>query len=74
MAQSGAVLQLYSVNAVTAGTESQGETSVRLERAGRVVSGQGADTDILAAAAKAYLAALSKLETGAEKVKAQGGI
>ena len=74
VAQSGAVLQLYSVNAVTAGTESQGETSVRLERAGRVVSGQGADTDILAAAAKAYLAALSKLETGAEKVKAQGGI
>ncbi|WP_274572710.1 2-isopropylmalate synthase [Neisseria leonii] len=72
VAQSGAVLQLYSVNAVTQGTESQGETSVRLARGSRVVNGQGADTDILAATAKAYLSALNKLESGAEKVKAQG--
>ncbi|MGF6147651.1 2-isopropylmalate synthase [Kingella potus] len=72
--QSGAVLQLYSVNAVTEGTESQGETSVRLARGGRVVNGQGADTDVLAATAKAYLSALSKLEFSAAKVKAQGGI
>ncbi|MFC3874709.1 2-isopropylmalate synthase [Neisseria musculi] len=74
VADSGAVLQLYSVNAVTEGTESQGETSVRLARGGRVVNGQGADTDVLAATAKAYLSALSKLEFGAAKVKAQGGI
>ncbi|MFV2029264.1 2-isopropylmalate synthase [Neisseria sp. S1] len=73
MANSGAVLQLYSVNAVTEGTESQGETSVRLVRNGRVVSGQGADTDVLVATAKAYLSALSKLEFGTEKIKAQGG-
>ncbi|QMT41451.1 2-isopropylmalate synthase [Neisseria shayeganii] len=73
VAQSGAQLQLYSVNAVTAGTESQGETSVRLLRDGRVVNGQGADTDILVATAKAYLSALSKFE-GAERVKAQGTI
>lgn len=73
VAQSGAELQLYSVNAVTAGTESQGETSVRLLRDGRVVNGQGADTDILVATAKAYLSALSKFE-GAERVKAQGTI
>ena len=71
--QSGAELQIYSVNAVTFGTESQGETGVRLARNGRVVNGQGADTDILAATAKAYLSALNKLE-GGEKVKAQGGI
>lgn len=71
--QSGAELQIYSVNTVTFGTESQGETGVRLARNGRVANGQGADTDILAATAKAYLSALNKLE-GGEKVKAQGGI
>ena len=72
--QSGATLQIYSVNAVTEGTESQGETTVRLARGNRVVNGQGADTDILAATAKAYLSALSKLEFGAERLKAQGDI
>ena len=74
VAQSGATLQIYSVNAVTQGTESQGETSVRLARGNRVVNGQGADTDVLAATAKAYLAALSKLEFGEEKMKAQGTV
>ena len=72
--QSGATLQIYSVNAVTEGTESQGETTVRLARGSRVVNGQGADTDILAATAKAYLSALSKLEFGVERMKAQGDI
>ena len=72
VAQSGATLQIYSVNAVTQGTESQGETSVRLARGNRVVNGQGADTDVLVATAKAYLSALSKLEFGAAKPKAQG--
>lgn len=74
VAQSGAVLQIYSVNAVTEGTESQGETSVRLGRDGRVANGQGADTDVLAATAKAYLSALSKLESGIDRIKAQGGM
>ncbi|WP_254344258.1 alpha-isopropylmalate synthase regulatory domain-containing protein [Neisseria subflava] len=64
--------RFYSVNAVTQGTESQGETSVRLQRGDRVVNGQGADTDVLVATAKAYLSALSKLEFGQAKPKAQG--
>ncbi|WP_373754437.1 2-isopropylmalate synthase [Neisseria weixii] len=72
VAQSQATLQIYSVNAVTQGTESQGETSVRLQRGDRVVNGQGADTDVLVATAKAYLSALSKLEFGQAKQKAQG--
>ena len=71
VAKSGAVLQLYSVNAVTKGTESQGETSVRLSKNGKVVNGQGTDTDVLGATARAYLSALSKLD-GDGKVKAQG--
>ncbi|MSR14614.1 MAG: 2-isopropylmalate synthase [Gammaproteobacteria bacterium] len=58
---SGVQLQLYSVNAITTGTDSQGEVTVRLERGGRIVNGQGADTDILVASVKAYLNALNKI-------------
>ncbi|QMT33227.1 2-isopropylmalate synthase [Conchiformibius steedae DSM 2580] len=71
VAQSGAELQIYSVNAVTQGTESQGETMVRLARGGKIANGQGADTDVLVATAKAYLSALSKLDAP-ERLKAQG--
>lgn len=58
---SGASLELYSVSNVTNGTDSLGETTVRLEKAGRIVNGQGADTDIVTASAKAYVNALNKL-------------
>jgi len=71
--QSGAEMVLYSVNAITSGsTESQGEVTVRLQHGGRVVNGVGADPDIVVASAKAYLAALNKLHSKAEKVAAQG--
>jgi 2-isopropylmalate synthase len=71
--QSGAEMMLYSVNAITSGsTESQGEVTVRLQHGGRVVNGVGADPDIVVASAKAYLAALNKLHSKAEKVAAQG--
>jgi 2-isopropylmalate synthase len=63
LAHSGASLQLYSVNAITTGSDSQGEVTVRLEKGGRIVNGQGADTDILVASAKAYLNAINLLET-----------
>jgi 2-isopropylmalate synthase len=59
--QSNTVLQLYSVNNITTGTDSQGEVTVRLEKAGRIVNGQGADTDIVIASAKAYVNALNKI-------------
>ena len=49
------------MNAVTTGTESQGEVTVRLSRAARIVNGVGADTDIVVASAKAYISALNKL-------------
>jgi hypothetical protein len=49
------------VNAITTGTDAQGEVTVRLSRDGRVMDGQGADTDIIVASAKAYLNALNKL-------------
>ena len=71
LATSGAELLLYSVNAVTQGTESQGEVTVRLARGGRVVNGVGADTDVIVASAMAYISALNKLESKTEKVNPQ---
>jgi 2-isopropylmalate synthase len=71
--KSGAELVLYSVNAITSGsTESQGEVTVRLQHGGRVVNGVGADPDIVVASAKAYLSALNKLHSKADRVAAQG--
>ena len=55
-------LLLYSVNNITTGTDSQGEVTVRLDKGGRIVNGQGADTDIVIASAKAYVNAVNKLE------------
>jgi 2-isopropylmalate synthase len=69
--KSGSELLLYSVNAITTGTESQGEVTVRLTRAGRIVNGIGADPDIVAASAKAYLNALNKLYTTSERLNPQ---
>jgi len=71
LAKSGAELLLYSVNAVTQGTESQGEVTVRLAKGGRIVNGVGADTDIVVASAKAYISALNKLESKAQRVNPQ---
>lgn len=56
-------LLLYSVNAITQGTDSQGEVTVRLEKNGTIVNGVGADTDIVAASVKAYLNALNLLSS-----------
>ena len=64
IAESGASLQLYSVNAITEGTDSQGEVTVRLEKGGRIVNGNGADTDIVIASAKAYINALNLIHSG----------
>lgn len=59
VAHSDTNLELYSVNAITQGSESQGEVTVRLKKSGRIVNGTGADTDILLASAKAYVDALN---------------
>jgi 2-isopropylmalate synthase len=55
------VLRLYSVGAVTEGTDAQARVTVRLEEGGKMVDGQGADTDTLVASARAYVHALNKL-------------
>jgi 2-isopropylmalate synthase len=69
---SGADLQLYSVNSITQGTESQGEVTVRLHLAGRIVNGVGADTDIVVASVKAYLNALNRLQANIQRMSPQG--
>jgi 2-isopropylmalate synthase len=54
-------LVLFSIGAVTEGTDAQAKTSVRLEEAGKMVDGQGADADTIVSAARAYVHALNKL-------------
>jgi 2-isopropylmalate synthase len=67
-------LLLYSVNAITQGTDSQGEVTVRLERRGQIVNGVGADTDIVVASAQAYLHALNLLEYSHQRSHPQRGV
>ena len=66
-----AKLVLYSVNAITSGTDAQGEVTVRLEKGDGVVNGQGADTDIVIASARAYLNALSRVRGEHERTHPQ---
>jgi 2-isopropylmalate synthase len=49
------------VKSITGGTDALGQVVVSLEEDDRSVSGHGADTDIIVAAAKAYINALNKL-------------
>lgn len=72
MTQTKSTLQMFAVNAITGGTDAQGEVSVRVQEDGRTVSGHGADTDIIEAAAKAYLNALNRLAYMVSK-QAEGG-
>ena len=71
VAASGTTLQLYSVNNITSGTDAQGEVTVRLAKGGRIVNGQGADTDIVVASVKAYLNALNKIQAKFERAHPQ---
>jgi 2-isopropylmalate synthase len=64
-------LQLYSVSNVTQGTDSLGEVNVRLEHEGRIVNGQGVDTDIITSSAKAYVHALNKVMENTERAHPQ---
>ena len=55
-------LMKYTVNAVTGGTDAQGEATVQLKHNGRSVVGHGAHPDVLVASAKAYVNALNRIE------------
>jgi 2-isopropylmalate synthase len=55
-------LMKYTVNAVTGGTDAQGEATVQLKYSSRSVAGHGAHPDVLVASAKAYINALNRIE------------
>ena len=69
----GAELKLYSVNAITQGSDSQGEVTVRLQKDGVIVNGSGADTDIIVASVKAYVNAANILQSGMMRAHPQKG-
>ena len=71
---SGCELQLYQVNAITSGTDAQGEVTVRLDHSGRVVNGHGADTDVIQASAKAYVSAVNKVLSPLEREHPQRAV
>ena len=54
-------LKLYQVHAITAGTDAQGEVTVRLEDDQISSQAKGSDPDIIVASAKAYISALNRL-------------
>ncbi len=62
-------LKLYAVQSVTGGTDAQARVTVRLEEGGKMVDGQGADTDTIVASARAYVHALNKLLVKRERTE-----
>lgn len=63
MAKRAPRLIRYEVNAVTPGTDAQGEVTLRLEENDQLVNGRAVDTDIVLASAKALVDGLNKLES-----------
>ncbi len=51
----------FVIQAITGGTDAQGEVTVRIKEEGRIFVGHGASTDIIIASAKAYLSAINRL-------------
>ncbi|WP_320668324.1 2-isopropylmalate synthase [Prochlorococcus sp. MIT 1307] len=51
----------FSVKSVTEGIDAMGEVTIRLRRNGKLYSGHSADTDVVVAAAQAYVNALNRL-------------
>jgi len=50
----------FSVSSVTEGIDALGEVTIRIEKKGVIYSGQGSDTDIILASAKAYVNAINR--------------
>ncbi len=63
----------FEVKSITGGTDALGEVMVTLEEGGKTVRGSGADTDIIVAAAKAYINALNRLAVKQKQTKADTG-
>ena len=57
----------FSVKSVTEGIDAMGEVTIRLRRDGSLYSGHAADTDVVVAAAMAFINALNRLVAGEHK-------
>lgn len=62
----------FTVNALTEGTDAQGEVTVRLQEGDTVALGRGSDPDILVASGKAYIDGLNRLEFLKKNPKPKG--
>jgi 2-isopropylmalate synthase len=60
-------LMEFSVKSVTEGIDAIGEVTIRLRREGALYSGHAADTDVVVAAAMAFVNALNRLVAGQER-------
>jgi 2-isopropylmalate synthase len=73
-----AVLEDYSTRAITGGKDAQGQATIRLNHHGRQVRGRGVSTDVIEAAAHAYLAAINRIKSaearGAQKGEGGGAV
>ena len=50
----------FAVSSVTEGIDALGEVTIRIEKEGTIYTGQGSDTDIIVASAKAYVNAINR--------------
>jgi 2-isopropylmalate synthase len=57
----------FSVKSVTEGIDAMGEVTIRLRREGTLYSGHAANTDIVVAAAQAFVNALNRLVAGEQR-------
>jgi 2-isopropylmalate synthase len=62
IAGANARLKRFAINAITGGSDAQGEVTVRLEANGHEVVGQGTHPDVIVASARAYVNALNRLD------------
>jgi 2-isopropylmalate synthase len=62
-------LEQFTINAITGGTDAQGEVLVRIRDAGGTAVGRGFDPDIIVASAIAYVSALNSLAKKEEEKK-----
>ncbi|MEM8739687.1 MAG: 2-isopropylmalate synthase [Planctomycetota bacterium] len=66
-------LEDYQTRAVTEGGDAQGSATVRLNHHGRTVRGRGVSTDVLEAAAEAYVAAINRIKSAEARGEVGGG-
>ncbi|MBD2551020.1 2-isopropylmalate synthase [Microcystis elabens FACHB-917] len=57
----------FSIKSVTEGIDAMGEVTIRLRHQGVLYSGHAADTDIVVAAAQAFVNALNRLVSGSQR-------